>query len=233
MGANKKSGDKPGKKDKKRELSGSSGLTPDEKLARRLNSQDFDENELTADQSSCVADIDRDAISKPGSIEEALDRVKRHLSSQIDGVDNSVEFLSKIIEDLREELQVTKAELKHTKDLENDINTLKLQNKQMHQKLLDLENYSRRENLIISGILENETEKDSKTVCSEFFKDKLKINKPIEIIRCHRIGKPGGKRPLIVRFREYEDKELVLKQRKLLKNSAIYLNDDLCAGSRR
>ena len=47
------------------------------------------------------------------------------------------------------------------------------------------------------------------------------------------MGKPGTQRPIIVRFRLYEDKELVTRQRKYLKETGIFLNEDLCVESKR
>ena len=86
--------------------------------------------------------------------------------------------------------------------------------------------------MLISGIQEK-TGENCRILIRHFFTNTLKIVNDIELIRCHRIGKPGTTRPLIVRFRLYEDKEHVLGQRRLLKDTGIFLNEDLCAESKR
>ena len=57
----------------------------------------------------------------------------------------------------------------------------------------------------------------------------------IEIARCHRVGKfePGKSRPLLICFRHHEDKETVLRQRRHLKDTQYFMNDDLCLESTR
>ena len=64
-------------------------------------------------------------------------------------------------------------------------------------KLIQLEDRSRRNNLCIDGIAE--TNNDSWEYCEEQFqkilKEKLNIEKKIEIDRCHRAGKKQNNRP--------------------------------------
>ena len=63
----------------------------------------------------------------------------------------------------------------------------------------------------------------------------LAKTKDIELVRCHRIGRqyPQGRRPILVRFRFFEDKEMVMMKRSNLRGSGVYLNEDLCLDSKR
>ena len=90
-----------------------------------------------------------------------------------------------------------------------------------------METYSRRENLKFFGIPEN-TEctieersqqgvafQDTREVMNKFLEEKLKIERPrekIELQRIHRLGRPNSlkPRPIIARFLQYSDRELVM-----------------------
>ena len=219
MGGSSKKKDKS---DKKRTRSGNSGQTPeDKKVNRRLISEEFEEDICRKEEKS----------SNMEGLEQALEQVRKHLSDQISGVIKSVDFISNSIDELRKELKQTQVELKKTQMLEQEILVLKSQNRAIKQKVLDMENYSRKDNMLISGIEEKENE-DCRNLSKQFFKDRLKIKKDIELVRCHRLGKPGTSRPLIIRFRLYEDRELVKRQQRLLKDTGIFLNDDLCNESK-
>ena len=97
-------------------------------------------------------------------------------------------------------------------------------NKQIRQQTNSNENYSRRKNIVIRGIAEEEDETNA--TCEEkvrrFMCEKLKLTEDtvsaVDIVRCHRMGgldaKRRGtthalKRPMIVRFNSYKDKTTV------------------------
>ena len=237
------------KKDKKRSRPGGhSGETPDDKLAKTLTDADYDSEKQESDN-----DMDLEGNSDGGvnpGLCIALERLQKQLSGEIQDVIKSVDFLSNTVNALRQELNQTKEELKKTKEeetmrmkqLEEEVSFLKLQNKFLNRRAESLENYSRKDNLLISGIKETERE-DCRAIIKAFLKDTLKISKNadiqgdpgIEIARCHRVGKfePGKSRPLLICFRHHEDKETVLRQRRHLKDTQYFMNDDLCLESTR
>ncbi|XP_065307504.1 protein unc-13 homolog C-like [Dermacentor albipictus] len=104
--------------------------------------------------------------------------------------------------------------------------TVRLQAK----KLVEYENRSRRNNILIFGVEESASETDSdlkKVVMEEVFQDKLGIEvKTIE--RMHRLGriKDGKRRPVIMRFYDYKEKEHVMKNCYKLKGSAYSVSND-------
>ena len=74
-----------------------------------------------------------------------------------------------------------------------------------------------KQNLIITGIKETKGE-DCKKIAIVFMKEKLKMTQPVNIVKAHRIGKPGAdKHNLIVMVSDIKDKLLVFKHAKNLK----------------
>lgn len=97
-------------------------------------------------------------------------------------------------------------------------------------KVDDLDNRSRRCNLIFYGIADSdskepwsESEKHVKNICTRM----LKIT-PQFIERAHRIGKfiPGKNRPVIANFASYKEKQDLLMSAKNLKGTDISLSED-------
>lgn len=107
---------------------------------------------------------------------------------------------------------------------EQAVDELRTQLKKEKEKVLHLEEYSRRENLIFRNIPESSGEN-----CKEVIFDIIAKEMGIETsqMRCHavhRMGKStqGRPRPIIVRFVCREDKEKVFRNRNHLKESLYY-----------
>lgn len=97
-------------------------------------------------------------------------------------------------------------------------------------KIDDLENRSRRNNLIVYGISEaaNESfEELKKLVCEDIFDGLLNVT-TASLERIHRLGKPqrNKTRPVIVRFFDFNDKVNVLKNARKLKGKKISISED-------
>ncbi|CAN7942572.1 unnamed protein product, partial [Ixodes pacificus] len=107
--------------------------------------------------------------------------------------------------------------------LETSLNDLKI-------KYDDLENRSRRNNLIIYGI-EESGRNDSSTlearVTKEIIEDRLQLQ-PVPIERIHRIGKfsPEKPRPVILKLLDFRDKMKILRNCQKLKGSKFSINED-------
>jgi hypothetical protein len=122
-------------------------------------------------------------------------------------------------------------------DQANEITLLK-------KKVNDQEAYSRRRNVILSGLPEDEEENLYEWFC-EFVKDKLNITDTLELEVIHRLGRLDtreGSRPrdIIMRFKQYQDKIKVMSKRKALgkkkdedqneyQGPFLYLNDHYTA----
>ncbi|XP_077494377.1 uncharacterized protein LOC144105034 [Amblyomma americanum] len=103
----------------------------------------------------------------------------------------------------------------------------------MTSKLDELENRSRRSNLIPYGVKEQEDETTDtlhETVTKTVFEDVLGITKT-DIERIHRLGRPSKDnetrpRPIILKFLDYRDKLSILKQCSKLKDSGFSIGED-------
>ena len=151
----------------------------------------------------------KDLTSRLGNIKSTIDKMKedaRAVESSIKGMDKSLTYLNKEVEELRGTVE----------DKDKQIGYL-------HTQHLYLESYSRRENLKFFGILEKEASvsegKDavgSVDVLCEFLHEVLGFGDPkrnMEFQRVHRIGKSvrGKPRPILARFLRYQDRETVLR----------------------
>ena len=106
---------------------------------------------------------------------------------------------------------------------DEEIEKLKEKNQLLEERLDEMEQYSRRNSIRISGVAET-------TDVSEFISAKLNIDVSDQIDRCHPVGKRNADdkpRPLLVKFLNYGSREKVLKGRSKLKGSGIYINEDL------
>lgn len=113
---------------------------------------------------------------------------------------------------------------KQIKDLSDELDRVR-----MHAN--DNEQYSRRCNVRIHGIPEKKDE-NCYGVVTEFCKQDLGCELGVhEIDRTHRVGKPNDNSPraLIVKFCSYQSKAKVMKSRRNLKGSSLYVNEDLTA----
>lgn len=97
----------------------------------------------------------------------------------------------------------------------------------------ELEQYSRRNSLRVSGIPEDD-DKDCYTHVIDTLNHHLPcLSQPItitEIDRLHRCGKPrrdGKPRNVLIKFTSYQNRQKVMTKRSALKGSNIFLNEDL------
>ena len=124
--------------------------------------------------------------------------------------------------DACEAIEDLKSKVGKMDKLESEIEFLKERNIHLEKKLNIQENYSRRENIIIHGVTTTKDENCFKAVSDIFIQ--MGVG-PRPLQRCHRLR--YGTKPLIARFVNFQDKLEVMKNRKLLKGTNIYINDDI------
>ena len=122
---------------------------------------------------------------------------------------------------------------KHLFNVERKCNGLAAKNKRLLETQEAHESYSRKENLIIRGIAEQEAETDEMcvTAVKKILIDKMDISDAcannIIFVRCHRLGNRDQSgtynRPIIVRFLNYNDKQMIWGKRMQLANSTVSL----------
>ncbi|KAG9277375.1 hypothetical protein AMEX_G7380 [Astyanax mexicanus] len=108
-------------------------------------------------------------------------------------------------------------EHKNTEAL-NELTKMATQLQLTNDKVEYLENYSRRQNVRITGVPEGaegrRCEEFSRNLLLQLFGgEKVEAHRPLEIERTHRIGQKGQRqnRPIIVRFLRYSDRQNILE----------------------
>lgn len=107
-------------------------------------------------------------------------------------------------------------------------NSLESELKILSNKSDELEQHTRRNNLRIIGIQEDVTE-NTKEVVLKFCSEKLNLKMDGDKIdRCHRTGFPiNGNRSILIKFTHYDYKQDILQRRLKLKNTNIFVSEDL------
>ena len=117
--------------------------------------------------------------------------------------------------------------------LEITCEQLSTENKELKSHSNELDNYSRRSNIVIRGIVEPQQESNAE--CEQtvraFFKAQLKLPDDVinamHIERCHRLGVRGPfKRPIIVRFGNYKDKLIVWDAKFKFTDHRYFISDN-------
>jgi hypothetical protein len=166
-------------------------------------------------------------------LEEKIEILKNEnisLKKEIIEVNKAMTFQNEKYEQFITESKNSKELKKSHSIVEND----KL-NEDFKDKIAELEDRSRRNNLRFDGFEEKveESWKDSEQKVKVFLKEKLGITNNIQIERAHRTGRkhePGQKkrRTIVVKFLNFKDKETILEEYKRLKlwNERLYINED-------
>ena len=98
------------------------------------------------------------------------------------------------------------------------------------EKLVDLEDRSRRNNLRVDGMIESERQNWEVTEekVKSLFREQLNISEDIEIDRAHRVGRWDINKPrtIILRCHRYKQKVEIQRAAKKLKGTCVYINDD-------
>ena len=139
-----------------------------------------------------------------------------YLKKEVQELKESVEFQSTVVEDTK-----SKINSKNDEDIKD--------------KLSELEDRSRRNNLRVNGLEEDDNESwdESEKKVRELFEEELKV-KNISIERAHRSGRKrrddgttNRRRPIVIKFLNYKEKVNVLTQfkKKKLWEKKIYMNE--------
>lgn len=220
----------------------SSPLTPEENIKKRNKFQNImSDLESSMDEGSAQAtggqDLDVLAASQTHITipESDLQKMSEFIRPTVQS-----EVLTKIMGDLRLLIKSAVSEVIDEKleQLKMDNNRLEDENRKLRNRVEKLElamdeseQYSRRNNLRISNIIETPDENTDHLVCkvAEIIGANLS---PGDIDRSHRVGKRGGKprRDILVKLSTYRARERLFKNRSKLKNSELngtFVNEDL------
>ena len=163
-----------------------------------------------------------------------LEQKTKENENTISDIEKSIEFTQNLIDqkmnDFAKDSETTLTN--HINNFQGALYAAKQQENHLRNKLRVLEDWNRRNNLKIDGIPESikETWAECEEKVKHFLKGTMEINKEIKIERTHRMGKTTrmDKRPrtIIFQLSSWKDKELILKNRKKLKNTGYYVNED-------
>ena len=160
------------------------------------------------------------------------------IDQKVSDFQTSLEHTQKDVDDTRKEVGEIRKRTEKREEAEEKSHSLlrqiQFENTLMKEQLIKLETYSRRDNLVFSGVIEAEDENDALTLVK--IKDVIETEMEVadfekmKIVRCHRLGTkyPNQKRSrdIIIRFHYFGDKITVWNKRAKLAGSDIYVNDD-------
>ena len=176
--------------------------------------------------SSCNSDtiMRLDRLSE--EIQDNNERLEKLNKETVDlkiSLETSQEIFEKKFQKVNDNL--SKQKQKH----KEDINELWKDNDQLCERLRDLEDRSRRDNLRIDGIaeLENETWEQTEEILHNLFKEKLELEN-ISVERAHRVGNKGknDKRTIVLKLASFKDKLKIISGARKLKGTNISINED-------
>ncbi|CAN7941741.1 unnamed protein product [Ixodes hexagonus] len=158
----------------------------------------------------------RDMTARLASIEQRLEQSAASANERLTSIEHRIEALSFSAQKLEQ--------------CEASIESLKSQVVTLLDKVDDLENRSRRNNLIVYGINEEDNETLSsirKAVIEDLFKSKMGVN-VASVERIHRLGRKAANksRPVIIKFFDYNEKMLLMKNAPKLKGTKISVSED-------
>ena len=162
---------------------------------------------------------------------EKLSNENTLLKQEVASLQASADFQNKWFEEAKRDLE----EMRAKDPIEEDIKLIEQKHQQLEEKISELEDRSRRNNLRFSGFTEKaegaETWEESENLIREFIERDLEMeSKDITTERAHRTGSKenGKKRAIIVKFVNYKGKDAVLNQcrQKQLWKDNIYVNED-------
>ena len=166
-----------------------------------------------------------------GNFEITMKEIK-NIKCEVNELKKSIEFTEEVLEEKVQNMQRKVSSLEEKVD---EIYDYQIDPDEVEKKLTDLEDRSRRNNLRIDGVAEEngETWDDCERKVKEIIMDKLELENDIIIERAHRTkkskyGKKDQPRTIVCKLLSYKDKVKVLQNCKKLKGSHIYINEDFC-----
>lgn len=181
------------------------------------------------------------AISQPDSMQSSIQAAVEAALANVTVISKLVELVASKVsqavnDNIQSSLQQALADIRSLgedlKSLADDYNNHK---EFSLQRLDELEQYQRRNNLRVYGVVEKKGE-DTDALLIDIFKNKLNVDVSLsDIDRSHRVGvvkAPGedGKikhRPIIIKFVSYRIRRQVFDNKKKLKGSSISIREDL------
>ena len=150
-------------------------------------------------------------------------------SEEVVEIKKSLEFTQNKFD---EELAIIKSNIKKVKFDMKEVTQDLLDSDKVSSKLIKLEDRSRRSNLRIEGIAEDQNESwhECGQKVLEVIKEKLEIQDPVATDTCPCMGKYKRNRPRIIIFKlnKFKEKQKILRNARNLKDTGIFIYEDFC-----
>ena len=168
-----------------------------------------------------------------------FESVLSSVNTRIDKVVKSVAELKASLEYSQQDIDDLKEAADAIDEMEEELDDIQTGLHKQEEKLVYLENQSRRNNVRIDGIPEqhNETWLNTETKVKEVLQEKLNLSFEPMIERAHRTGarpRSGAAdgintrpRTIVCRLRDWRQKDDILRAARRIKPSGIFVNEDL------
>ncbi|KAH3771145.1 hypothetical protein DPMN_172447 [Dreissena polymorpha] len=183
---------------------------------------------LTKDDSAFIKDIIKETV------EQLKDKLLGNVIRRIEILESDVFEHKREIDLLKQESAAKNKQIEVLKTENETLQRAKNGDSISHDEFANnTEQYSRRNNLRIAGVPEDQDRQSSVSVTNKIVSlvnTHLGISiEPHDIDIAHRLGKfsPNKNRPVIVRFVRRQIKIDILRKAKLFKGSGIFVNEDL------
>ena len=170
-------------------------------------------------------------------LNEILKSQLQNTNERLDKISNEMLEITKSLEftqgKLDEEIAIVKNDISKIKSdmqvLQDDL----LDPNEVSKKLIELEDRTESNNLRFDGLTEepNETWDDCEQKVQDVLLNNLNIEGIIKIDRRHCFGKRRGSCPrtIVCRFLRFKDKQKIIQNAKKLKDTRIFIYEDLCS----
>ena len=168
--------------------------------------------------------------------QEIKREIQETIKSELEEMRGTLFELEKQMEDCRNKVEGYKCAFETNNE---EIHALKTSNSVLRSRCIDLEQYSRRNNIRILGIddpKQTETADDTTAKVITMLQSKLEMDVNInDIDIAHRLGKfrKDGNRPVIVKFLSRKKKNQALYKRRALKGSSIVIKEALATENQK
>ena len=193
------------------------------KVIRNISKEEFEKQEKNI--GNLISGNFKITMEEIKKSQDEIKNLGKEIGKEICELRSSLEFTENVLEEKVKKLE------ERCENMETELQEF-YNNQIVYNKLVDVEDRSRRCNLRIDGVTEKkgETWEQCEEEIQNIFKEKLGLEN-INIERAQRSkGKTNSNKPrtIVCKLLSYKQKKEVLKNAKKLKGSNIFINADFC-----
>ncbi|XP_077500060.1 uncharacterized protein LOC144110860 [Amblyomma americanum] len=184
-----------------------------------------------------------DVVTLLKSLNEKIDKNHSEILSQLNEVRQTQTKLERQMASMNDRLvaveeKVAASQASSAFDITQEVSeAVQNEAEAFHKRLDDLEDRSRRDNLLFHGLpdTQNETWDESEKLVREKLLSEMDLELPSEAIaRAHRLGKFSNDkcRPVIIKFTNFKIREAVFTDQSKMKNAGLKVTEDFCLSTR-